>query len=148
MAKSRVLVDTSVLIAALLSSRGGAFYVLQHLSQQLSFQINDYILRKVNINLNNKFLNQPSLKNRFFSIMAASKVAVLPNPSYEQLRVVAKVVNKKDAPILASALAESDCLLTLDNDFLAGKVVKHAEVQGLQILKPETLINLYRKELE
>ena len=47
MLKNRVFVDSSILIAALLSSRGGSFYILTQLKDEFQFQINDYTLEEI-----------------------------------------------------------------------------------------------------
>ena len=140
MVKNRVLVDSSVLISALLSDRGGSFYILRYLNDEFIFQINEYILEEVRLNLNEKFSTKPYLKTKLFSIMVVGKIVILPYPPKAELSSAGNLPNKKDAPILASALIHSDYLLTLDNDFLSESVLALADKQGLEILKPEDFI--------
>jgi predicted nucleic acid-binding protein len=47
MPKNRVFLDSSILITALLSSRGGSFYILTQLKDKLHFQINNYVLEEI-----------------------------------------------------------------------------------------------------
>lgn len=52
MLKNRVFVDSSILITALLSSRGGSFYILTQLKNKFHFQINNYVLDEIFLVLN------------------------------------------------------------------------------------------------
>ncbi|MEK9153198.1 MAG: hypothetical protein AAB723_01195 [Patescibacteria group bacterium] len=66
MVKSRVFVDTSVLITALLSSKGGSFFILHQFKDEVVFQINQYVIDEALRILEEKFSNRPELKNNFF----------------------------------------------------------------------------------
>lgn len=62
------------------------------------------------------------------------------NPATREVRATEDIISKKDAPILASALAHSDYLLTLDNEFFKDAIVDVAEKKKLIIVKPGDLI--------
>ena len=143
--KSRVFLDSSVLIAATLSLQGGSFYILTQLARACEFKINDYVLQETTRVLATKFRSQPTVKTNFFLLIGVAAVLVLPNPPPKQVRVLTEILNPADAPILASALLSSSYLITLDNDFLTQDVVAFAQKRSLTILKPSEFIALQRK---
>lgn len=145
MEKSKVFVDTSVLISALLSSRGGSFYILTNLNKEFKIQINQYVFREVLQVLDKKFSSRPQLKDDFFLLLGLAKIDILSNPKREELELTKSIINKKDAPILVSALKESNYLLTLDKDFLNEEVTKFAEQKNLTVLRPKKLIQDFDK---
>ncbi|NCS99824.1 putative toxin-antitoxin system toxin component, PIN family [Candidatus Falkowbacteria bacterium CG_4_9_14_3_um_filter_38_19] len=140
MLKNRVFVDSSILIAALLSSRGGSFYILTQLKDEFQFQINDYTLEEIFKVLDKKFYSQKKLKNYLFLLLGLAKIEVLSNPPKVLVKRLTKVINKEDAPILASALANSNYLLTLDKDFLNEKLRNFARENSILILTPKEFI--------
>ncbi len=146
MEENSVFVDSSVLIAAMLSSRGGSFYVLTRLKGRCEFYINEYVLSETMRVLDTKFSSGLDLKGKLFLLMGASGVRVLPNPTAWEVAAYVRVIEKEDAPILASAVQHTQFLLTLDNDFLQTKVTGLAEERGLIILKPRELIQHFRPE--
>ncbi len=135
-----MFVDTSVLIAAALSSTGGSFYILTTLSDRFQFQINEYVLQESIEVLEEKFSEQEDLKNTLFLLLGLAGIKVLPFPSFQAVKALDKIVNVKDAPILASALAQSAWLITLDQDFLQSAVLEFAAARGLTIVKPKEFI--------
>jgi len=140
MLKNRVFVDSSILIAALLSSRGGSFYILTQLKDEFQFQINDYTLEEIFKVLDKKFYSQKKLKNYLFLLLGLAKIEVLSNPPKVLVKRLTKVINKEDAPILASALANSNYLLTLDKNFLNEKLRNFARENSILILTPKEFI--------
>lgn len=144
MAKNRVFLDSSVLITAVLSSRGGSFYILTQLKNICEFQINDYVFEETNHILDSKFSSTPELKTKLILLMAAGEIRIFPNPSKKEIRTSARVIDKEDAPILASAINYSSYLLTLDNDFLKKEAVRFAQQKGLEILKSREFISIFK----
>lgn len=55
MVRNRTFLDTSILITALFSSRGGSFYILSQLKNKFHFQINDYVLEETLEVISKKF---------------------------------------------------------------------------------------------
>jgi len=141
MARNRAFLDTSILMTALLSSRGGSFYILTQLKDKFHFQINKYVLEEILEVLIKKFFSQRELKSNLFFLLGFAKVEVLSNPTKSSLRLLGKIINRKDAPILASALQNSDYLLTLDKDFLDVRVRDFAEQNNLLILTHREFID-------
>lgn len=142
--KPKVFLDSSVLLSALFSSRGGSFYILTQLKNILELQINEYVLAETLEVLDRKFSHKSNLKNTFFLLLGTGKVTIITNPGSKDLKNIEKIVNEEDAPILASAILESDYLATLDQDFLEESVKKFAQKKNIQIVTPGELINYLR----
>ncbi len=145
MAKSRVFLDSSVLVSALLSSRGGSFYILNQLRDEFEFLINDYVFEETLGVLNEKFTIREDLKDKLFLLMGLTPIKILKSPHSDELKTLSNIINKKDAPILVSALKYSHYFLTLDNDFFAEPVIKFSKKKKLSILKPREFIQKFRK---
>lgn len=145
MHKPRFFLDSSVIITALLSSRGGSYYVLTQLHEHFTFQINEYVLAEVQQILQNKFQNQPRLLSNLFLLLGLAGVSVIANEGKREVWAAARFISQKDAPILASAMAHCDYLLTLDNEFLKLHIAAKAKENGLSILKPGDFITLHRR---
>lgn len=143
MSKNKVFLDTSILITALLSSRGGSFYILTQFRDRFYFQINNYVLEEVMEVLKKKFLSREELKSNLFLLLGLAKVKVLSNPTKSSLGSLDKIINQKDAPILCSALQDSDYLLTLDKDFLNKKIQDFAKENNLLIFTPRQFIESF-----
>lgn len=137
--KPRVFLDSSVLITALLSSRGGSFYLLNYHKSSIAFQTSEYVLMEVNRVILEKFPHR-ELRARLFLLLGIAGVAVLPNPHQREVKKLAELISLSDAPILASAAKSSDCLLTLDNEFFQARIRRFAARRGVEILKPREFI--------
>ncbi|MDO8569877.1 MAG: PIN domain-containing protein [bacterium] len=144
MAKPKIFFDSSVLLAALLSPRGGSFYILNELGTAFEFYINEYVLEEVLRVLDQKFQMRPNLKNELLLLLGLTDVKILPQPSPENIDRVSEYINKKDAPILAGALGTSDYLLSLDNDFFSSELMHFARTRGLTIVKPQMFLEEIR----
>jgi putative PIN family toxin of toxin-antitoxin system len=145
MTRSKVFLDTSTLIAALLSSKGGSFYILTQL-KNFHFQINRYVLDETLEVLDDKFSDRKELKSNLFLLLGLSKTEILSNPSEHSVKDVSKYINEEDAPILASAIEKSNYLITLDKDFLDKEVKKFAEQENIIIFTPREFINFLRSQ--
>jgi predicted nucleic acid-binding protein len=145
MPKSNVFLDSSVIIAALLSPTGGSFYIIEHCKNDFVFQINKYSLDEIQNILGSKFAGQPELKTKLFLLLGITQVKILDNPPKKQIIEMIKHISENDTPILASALKHSDYLITLDNEFLEPEIVEMAKKKSLIILKPKEFIETYRK---
>ena len=69
MAKPGAFVDSSVVIAALLSPEGGSFRILTECQDLFAFQINEYVLAETQEVLRSKFRDRPSPHHRVISIV-------------------------------------------------------------------------------
>ncbi|OGE84343.1 MAG: hypothetical protein A2846_03875 [Candidatus Doudnabacteria bacterium RIFCSPHIGHO2_01_FULL_49_9] len=144
MAKPAVFLDSSVIIASLLSTTGGSFYIINVLKKEFVLQTNEYGLNEIQKTLMNKFANQISLQSQLYLILGTAKISVLPSPTKQEERRTAKYISEIDAPILASALKHSDYLITLDNEFFKEEIVSLARKSSLNISKPKEFIEKFR----
>lgn len=142
---SKVFVDSSVIIAALLSETGGSFYLLTHGAGRYQFQFNNYVLDEVMEVLGRKFPDQGNLKTDLLLLLASAHVEILANPLLAAVKKAAVFIEPEDAPILASALTHSQYLVSLDNDFLGEPVVAWAGERNLMIVRPKELAVALRR---
>jgi len=142
--KPKVFLDSSVIIAALLSSGGGSSYIFTVLRDYFEFQINDYVLSEVKEIIKTKFSDRPNIQTLLFLFMGVSPIMIIENPTKKEVIKLSKYISKNDAPILASALENSDYLLTLDNEFFGEKILELAKKKSLTIFKPKELIETLR----
>ena len=143
-AKPKVFLDASVLIAAVLSSSGGSFYILNKFKGDFEFQTNAYVFEEVESVLDRKFPGRGDLGNKLFLLLGLTPVRILPDPPRERVTPLTALINPEDAPILASALAHSSYLLTLDKDFFSEFVTTLSNTKGLRILNPKEFIEKHR----
>ena len=141
--RKKVFFDSSVVIAALLSRSGASYYILSHLSGNFEFAINEYVFEEVRRSVERKFKNQPQLLSNLLSIIGLADMMTLQNPNRQEVREVEKIISKKDAQILASAMIESDYLLTLDKEFFKPTIIQAAKGKNLEILMPGDFIHLF-----
>lgn len=147
MGREKVFIDSSVFIAALLSTRGGSFFILNDLRNEYQLIANEYVTDGVFRILDSKFSKRRALRYLFHLLIGLAEIKIVSNPSKGIVDRVSGVINKEDAPILAAAISElSNYLVTLDNDFLENNVVDFADTKRLNILKPGTFINIHRSK--
>lgn len=144
MAKPKVFLDSSVIIASLLSTQGGSFYIISTLKDEFDFQSNEYGLAEIQRILNSKFSHDPGMKSRLFLILGTTNIRILSNPTKRERNNAAKYISTIDAPILASALQHSDYLVTLDNEFFKAEIVDLANKHEVDVLKPKGFIEKFR----
>ena len=145
MKRNKIFLDTSILITALLSSRGGSFYILTNLKDVCDFQINQYVFQETLRVLEGKFISQENLRNKLFLLLGLAAIKILSNPSKSELKSIKKIISRKDTPILVSALENSDYLLTLDKEFFSKKILEVAKSKNLLIKTPREFIQIIRK---
>jgi putative PIN family toxin of toxin-antitoxin system len=135
----KVLVDSSVIISALISNRGASYYCLISAKDKgYQLVISEFILKELLDVIERKF---PNLLLRLFEILILGEILVVKNPNKKELKPFKNLIEKKDVPILASAIKEkADFLLTLDKEFLKQEVIDFASQHGLTILTPKDLI--------
>lgn len=144
MAKNSVFLDSSVLLAAVLSSTGGSFYILSEWRGKFEFLINDYVFEETLKVLDKKFAARRNLKDTLFILIGLASIKIISSPRKYELKTLAGIINNKDAPILSSALEHSSYLLTLDNDFLSDAGTQFSEKKLVLILKPREFIQKFK----
>ena len=140
-----VFLDSSVLIAALLSAKGGSFYILDSYKDKFSFVTDEYVFGEVQEVIEKK-LKRPDLRSSFLLTVGSVPVRIFPDARGAHFQTAKRTVNLKDAPILASALEHANYLLTLDHDFLNQKTKSCAESAGVSIYTPGEFIERVRSE--
>lgn len=116
--RPRVFFDANVLYSALHSPSGApAEAVALHANGRIDMVVSNLVLTEL---VRTVRLKLPLHLEDLRRFLAGSPPEVVPNPSLQELRAVRKVVNPKDAPIIAAALtARVDYLLTGDRTFIA-----------------------------
>jgi len=141
----RVFLDTSVLIAALFSSKGASAEILKLArAEKIQVFISQYVIDETCRTLRLKGIQLLPVFDRILKIKTLN---VLLNPSKKQISL-AKLILKdlKDVPILALAMQEkADYLITLDRkDFIDDPQVSRKS--KLKILTPGAFVKFFRKE--
>ncbi|MBM4401696.1 MAG: putative toxin-antitoxin system toxin component, PIN family [Candidatus Cloacimonetes bacterium] len=135
----RVFLDTSVLIAALFSSKGASAEILKLArSGELEIFISQHVIEETRKTLH---LKGTQLLPVFEGILKTKIFNVLPNPSKKEIDLSKLIVkDEKDVPILAIAMQEKvDYLVTLDRkDFIDDTTV--AKKSRLKILTPGAFV--------
>lgn len=144
MEKTKVFLDTSVIISALMSPLGGSFYILSNLSSKFLLQINNYVIEELLDVISRKFTKRDETIRNLFILIGLANIQIIDNPPKKSLDQVKNIIEIDDAPILISAIKESDYLVTLDNHFLNTKVIKYATSHDLIIIRPKELIEKFR----
>lgn len=143
MASGKIFVDTSVIIAALLSPTGGSSFLFETYRERYRFLVNEHVLKETLRIVVEKLDNKLTTED-FFRLATSIKLKIVLNPPPHALQALEDFIERDDRPILASALERADYLLTLDNHFFSEVVLHHASVNGLRILKPKEFIELHR----
>lgn len=139
MGRREVFLDSSVLITALLSSKGASYALLHHGRKKFRFITSEYVLAEIQDVLKRKFGHRPILRNDLFLLLGLANISVLPAPTPNALEPFMGSIEAADAPILASAAA-CDYLATLDRDFFTEEVLRLARDRSLVICTPGELL--------
>lgn len=143
MASGKIFVDTSVIIAALLSPTGGSSFLFETYRERYRFLVNEHVLKETLRIVVEKLDNELTTED-FFRLATSIKLKIVLNPPPSILKTLDGIIEKDDRPILASALERAEYLLTLDNHFFSEAVLHRASAHGLHILKPKEFIELHR----
>ena len=142
----RVFLDTSALIAGLASATGASHSILTLAEAGLiRLVVSDEVFTEAERNLQAKLPQALPAYRRFLTACPYERV---PSPSREQVLEALQIINLKDAPLLAAAMAEAvDYLATLNTcHFLADPQV--ARRAGLRIGTPGDFLAWFRRRLE
>lgn len=118
----RVILDTSVIIAGILSPEGGSGAILEACRLGL---IDLYLSEGIIKEASSKFLQKfPDVHNLFLEVIKVLCPTIIPNPSKQEIYRFTRIIEPGDAPILAAATkAPIDYLVTLDKkDFITQKI--------------------------
>ena len=132
-----LFLDTSVVLAAIGSKNGASRFVTNIARRQnWSLFVSDYVIRETELNLKAlSFIDQAH-----FHFLKSTWIVVKDVVTFEWVTIFEK---SKDRPILFSASAYKDVLLTLDHaDF---GTILNMSIYGLEVLKPRDFLQLERK---
>lgn len=137
----KIFIDSSMLIAALISPQGGSAKILElceaglvegHISKQVIYEITRVIERKL-----------PALGPHFSRLLKITALKILPIVSKNLIRKASMwISDKNDAPVLAAAkFLRVDYLLTLDiRHFIKDPAV--AKKSGVKIMSPGDFLKI------
>lgn len=135
---SKVFVDSSVLIAAAISSNGSARDLIKRsFRNEFKIIVSDLVLEETERNLRNKAPKAlPAL--RFFLRIFNPEV-VSPNKSL--ISKVSKIIDVKDAPIVAGAISsKADYLVSFDRKHLLQYKRKVEKSLKVKIVTPDEIV--------
>lgn len=135
----KIFIDTSIILAACKSKSGGSSYIFMLCRKG---KVQGYISRYVIYEAKTK---SPSLltqqeKKRLNFLLLQCKLIITSEPLEKDIQKCTKVIEKKDAPILAAAKSMNvHYLLTLNTkDFMKEKVKKW--IHPIQIATPKDFL--------
>jgi len=132
-------IDTSVIFSACLSKIGASALVLGYCRKnKLKGYVSRYVLSEIKRNATQKF--DQIEKQRLNYYILQSNLNIIDNPTMQEIKACQKVINLKDAPILAAAVKNrTNYLITFNtNDFLLPKVKNF--VKPLIIITPRDFV--------
>lgn len=136
--KSRVFVDTSVLFAAAHSRTGSAYDLIRAAArQEVDLWVSQYVLDEATRNLGRKSTGG------LLALESMALAGLLPvlDPELEDLEVVAGRIERKDAPVIAAALAVGASIVaTYDRRHLLSQAMFIRSTFGLDMLTPEEVL--------
>ncbi len=138
----KVFIDSSVLLSASRSTHGAAFALVSLFrKKKLSGYISQVVRKEIYDNTD-KALDQIG-KRRLNIHLLSSHLTVINTPSVESIRKWEKVINKKDAHIIASAVtAQVDYIVTLDKNDFSSSLLRRA-IDPIQIVQPIELVRMF-----
>lgn len=134
-----IFIDASVLFTACKSRFGASALILAYCKREkIKGYISLYAITEVKRNIT--YETDQKVKRRLNMFLLGSKLKLV-EPAEPEIERCKKVINEKDAPILAAALmAKADVLTTLDKkDFFQPKVREF--MHPTKILSPKDLLN-------
>lgn len=138
-----VFIDTSVILSACISKIGASALILGYCRKnKIKGYISKYVLSEIKRNAVQKL--DESGKQRLNFYILQSNIDIVDNQTNGEIQICQKVINSKDAPILAAAIKnKADYLITYNTkDFLLPIVKDFA--RPLTILTPHNFIILIK----
>ncbi|MFA4831133.1 MAG: PIN domain-containing protein [Patescibacteria group bacterium] len=141
----RIFLDTNVLLAASGSETGASAYIFKIAEKEKwQLMVNVFVIFEARANIEKKL---PHCQTRFSELIKSRSLLIV-HDALDKMKIQAgKVIDKKDAPILAGALfSKADILCTLDKkDFFVKPVKDWSKRYGLKIMLPGDVLEMYRK---
>jgi predicted nucleic acid-binding protein len=140
----RVFLDTSALIAGIISPTGAAHEVLRLCEAKVVEPvISRQVLTEADRNLSEKL---PALIPDYRALLRHLSPHLIQDPSLKAVEQAGKVINRKDAPILAAAIeADVDYLITWNTRHFHKKAVR--DYVEFKIVTPGEFLDDFRRSL-
>lgn len=140
----KLFIDSSIIIAAILSSSGGSFRLIREsLFKNYTLLISDYVLEECIRIFKTKF---PEKTYILPIVLENFRFKITKDPSEKEVEKLISIIDFKDAPILAAAIKyKTDYLITLDKKhFLNEKVRNFAGENNVLVFTPKEFISFLR----
>jgi putative PIN family toxin of toxin-antitoxin system len=134
----QVFLDTSVIIAAAISSRGTSRALLNLISAGgCKGFLSVYVLEEVQRNLSRK---APHIVSTIDNLMSQARLNLV-SPTTLHITQAEQHVELKDAPVVAAAvIARVDALVTLDKKHLLNREREIREALGIAVVDPGAIL--------
>lgn len=134
----KVFLDTSVIIAAVISSRGTSRALLNLISAGgCTGFVSDYVLEEVQRNVGRK---APHMVATIETIVAQARFNLVA-PTSQHMVQAKHHVELKDAPVVAAAVAaDVDAPVTLDKKHLLNREREISEALGIVVVDPGAIL--------
>lgn len=139
----KLFIDASVFIAGTISETGGSFVIFE-LCQKKGYKAvtSELVLEEVRKNIKSKLAI--NLLKRFYKLLTSLSLEVYPSP--EDIREYEKIIEPKDAHVLASAIeSKSDYLITLDQKHFFTDKIKKTKLPVKIVTPKEFITELYEE---
>lgn len=143
--RPKVFLDTSALIAGIVSSKGAARAVLQLAEIGLiELIVSRQVIVEADRNIEEKL---PEMLSEYREFIKLLEPVLVDDPCGKDVAKYLTVINPDDAPILASAvISGADFLITWDRKHFIGKNIRiHS---NLKIVTPGEFLKHFRKYIE
>lgn len=136
---TKVFIDSSVLIAAAISSQGSARDLIKKsLRGEVEIIISDLVIEETQRNLENKAPQALPVLQLFLESLNPLVIS----PSKSQVLKISKVIEIKDAPIVAGAMkSKADYLVTYDRKHLLSHKKEIKTNFKLNVVTPDEVVN-------
>jgi uncharacterized protein len=143
----KIFLDANILVAACGSAQGGSRYLFYIAEQESAWHLltSAYAVSEARANVERKL---PGSLKHLSELLVSPQLTIVYPPSSPLITAARTVVPKKDAPILAAAIAaKADTLCTLDKkDFHTKSVKQWSKKYQLSITDPRALLTQWRNQ--
>lgn len=141
----KIFIDANVLVAACGNATGGSAYVFKVASADPTWHLitSGLVLTEARTNVHKKL---PTTISTFEALILLPGLTVVYDPPAALIEAAARIINPKDSPILAAAIAaKANYLCTLDRkDFHTKAVKTWCKRFNLTSVTPGELLMLWR----
>jgi len=136
----RVFLDASVMVAATLSSKGGSFRVVN----EAAFYGHQLFTSRYAYRETEETIAEKRPESLINFIGMAQFIILIEEPPLKLVKEMGKVIDIKDAPIVAAAVNEKvEILLTLDRKHFLENIQLKKKFSDLKIITPGEFIQNY-----